>query len=189
MLGSLEPPAAAKTILSFLKMWDDLLLERVDVGRQRSSSNVFANQEALRVVEYHLLLQLLIRLVVHAMERSPADCYDDCQNIPNPSVLDPMQNNLLLLDDCFLGKQNKAGHSILEVDFNNCDTIYIAQNYFRLLRAYSSRKFKLYYPVLTSYVKIQHISTLIIVLVIYLSRSSSSFAMEYGALVVLVIIS
>ena len=83
--------AAVKTILSFLEMCEDLLLERVDVGSQRSSStscynttgwititcfwkesppaavqalqkgfeaglrkhqisNVFANQEALRVV-------------------------------------------------------------------------------------------------------------------------------------------
>ena len=37
-----------------------------------------------------------------------ADFYDDCQNIPDPSALDPMQKNLLLSDDCFLGKQNKA---------------------------------------------------------------------------------
>ena len=37
-----------------------------------------------------------------------ADFYDDCQDIPDPSALDPMQKNLVLLDDCFLGKQNKA---------------------------------------------------------------------------------
>ena len=45
----------------------------------------------------YLLLQLL-----------KADFYDDCQDIPDPSALNPMQKNLLLLDDCFLGKQNKA---------------------------------------------------------------------------------
>ena len=27
------------------------------------------------------------------------DFYDDCQNIPDPSALDPMQKNLLLLDE------------------------------------------------------------------------------------------
>ena len=37
-----------------------------------------------------------------------ADFYDDCQDIPDPSALDPTQQNLLLLDDCILGRQNKA---------------------------------------------------------------------------------
>ena len=36
------------------------------------------------------------------------DVYDDCHDIPDPSALDPTQKNLLLFDDCFLGKQNKA---------------------------------------------------------------------------------
>ena len=61
-----------------------------------------------------------------------ADFYGDCQNIPDPSALDPMQKNLLLLDDCFLGKQNKAKAYYTRSRHNNCDTIYIAQNYFRL---------------------------------------------------------
>ena len=63
-----------------------------------------------------------------------ADFYDDCQNIPDPSALDPTQKNLLLLDDCFLGKQNKAEAYYTRGRHNNCDTIYIAQNYFRLPR-------------------------------------------------------
>ena len=61
-----------------------------------------------------------------------ADFYDSCQNIPDPSALDPVQKNLLMLDDCFLGKQNKAYYT--RGRHNNCDTIYIAQNYFRLPR-------------------------------------------------------
>ena len=61
-----------------------------------------------------------------------ADFYDDCQDIPDPSALDPMQNNLLLLADCFLGKQNKAEAYYTRGRHNNCDTIYIAQKYFRL---------------------------------------------------------
>ena len=48
-------------------------------------------------------------------------------------LLDPMQKNLILLDDCFRRKQNKA-----EVYYtrgtHKCNTIYIAQNYFRLPR-------------------------------------------------------
>ena len=63
-----------------------------------------------------------------------ADFYDDCQNIPDPSALDPAQKNLLLLDDCFLDKQNKAEAYYTRGRHNNCDTINIAQNYFRLPR-------------------------------------------------------
>ena len=63
-----------------------------------------------------------------------ADIYDDCQNIPGPSTLDPAQNNLLLFDDCFLGRQNKAEAYYTRGRHNNCDTIYIALNYFRLPR-------------------------------------------------------
>ena len=49
-----------------------------------------------------------------------------------------MQKNLLLLDDCFLGKQNKAEAYYTRGIHNNCDTIYIAQNYFRLTRENSN---------------------------------------------------
>ena len=63
-----------------------------------------------------------------------ADFYDDCQDISDPSALDPMQKNLLLLDDCFLCQQNKAEAYYTRGRHNNCDTIYIAQNYFRLPR-------------------------------------------------------
>ena len=63
-----------------------------------------------------------------------ADFYGDCQDIPDPSALDPTQKNLLLLDDRFLGKQNKADAYYTRGRHNNCDTIYIAQNYFRLPR-------------------------------------------------------
>ena len=47
---------------------------------------------------------------------------------------DPTQKNLLLLDDCFLGMQNKAEAYDTRGRHNNCDTICIAQNYFRLPR-------------------------------------------------------
>ena len=61
-----------------------------------------------------------------------ADFYDDCHNIPDPSALDPTQKNLLLLDDCFLGKQSKTEAYYTRGRHNNCYAIYIAQNYFRL---------------------------------------------------------
>ena len=73
---------------------------------------------------YHLL-QPLKNLEVYVMLR-----YDDYQDIPDPSALYPTQKNLFLLDGCFLGKQNKAEAYYTRGRHNNCDTIYIAQNYF-----------------------------------------------------------
>ena len=92
-------------------------------------SNVFNSQE--------LLQSPLVAIEKYSGVRNGeirADFYDDCQNIPDPSALDPTQKNLLLLGDCFLGKQNKAEAYYTRGRHNNCDTIYIAQNYFRLPR-------------------------------------------------------
>ena len=78
-------------------------------------SNVFANQEALREAN----ISPLTAIYTFSGARNgkiKADFYDDCQYIADPSALDPMQKNLLLLDDCFLGKQNETNDTILEVD-------------------------------------------------------------------------
>ena len=161
MLGSLGPTTVIKIFLSFLEMCEDSLLERVDVGRQRSSStscynptvwltcmflervstsrstrcckkdsisNVFANQEALRIAN----ISPLTAIDTYNGERNgkiKADFYDDCQNIQDPSALDPMQKNLLLLEDCFLGKQNKAEAYYTRGRHNNCDTVQENSNF------------------------------------------------------------
>ena len=62
------------------------------------------------------------------------DFYNDCSLIPDPNKLNVEEKNLLILDDCFLGKQNKAEAYYTHGRHNNCDTFYIAQNYFRLPR-------------------------------------------------------
>ena len=61
-----------------------------------------------------------------------ANFYDDSSGIPDPKDLNPDEKNLLILDDCFLGKQNKAEAYYTRGRHNNCDTLYISQNYFRL---------------------------------------------------------
>ena len=58
----------------------------------------------------------------------------NCELIPDPSELDPEKKNLLILDDCYLGKQNKAEAYYSRGRHNNCDTIFLSQNYFRLPR-------------------------------------------------------
>ena len=100
----------------------------VGLSKQRIS-NVFNSQEGLD--------SPLIAIEKYSGVRNGkirADIYDDCQNIPDPSTLEPTQNNLLQLNDCFRGKQNKAEAYYTRGRHNNCDTIYIAQNYFRLPR-------------------------------------------------------
>ena len=91
-------------------------------------SNVFNSQEALGNISPFFAIK---KYSGARNGEIRADFYDGCQNIPDPSALDPAQNNLLLLDDCFLGKQNKAEAYYTRGRHNNCDTIYIAQNYFR----------------------------------------------------------
>ena len=63
-----------------------------------------------------------------------ANFYSDCSNIPDPSTLNALEKNLLILDDCYLGKQNMAESYYSRGRHNNCDTLYISQNYFRLPR-------------------------------------------------------
>ena len=60
--------------------------------------------------------------------------FTNCELIPDPSELDPEKKNLLILDDCYLGKQNKAEAYYSRGRHNNCDTIFLSQNYFRLPR-------------------------------------------------------
>ena len=63
-----------------------------------------------------------------------AEFFENCELIPDPKSLDPKLKNLLILDDCYLGKQSKAKAFYTRGRHNNCDTIYIAQNYFSLPR-------------------------------------------------------
>ena len=99
-------------------------------------SNVFTSQEMLQ--------SPLIAIAKYSGARNGeirAYYYDDCQNIPDRSALDHTQQNLLLLDDCFLGKQNKAEAYYTRGRHNNCDTIYIPST-----TTYNSGEFELYYP-------------------------------------------
>ena len=62
--------------------------------------NLFSSQESLGNVS---ALTAIEKFSDARNGKIRADFYDDCQDIPDPSALDPMQKNLLLLDDCFLG--------------------------------------------------------------------------------------
>ena len=140
---------------------------------KRQISNVFNSQEMLH---YPLIAIEKYSGVRNGEIR--ADVYDDCQNIPDPPAPDPTQKKLLL-DDCFLGKQNKAEAYYTRGRHNYCDTIYIAQNYF----AYPAIQFRRIQTLLSFSHKtrrISHISMLTIVLVTYPSCNSNSFVIKYG---------
>ena len=94
--------------------------------------NLFNSQEALGNISP---LNAIEKFSSVRNGKIQADFYDDFQDIlPDPSALDHAQKNLLLLDDCFLGKQNKAEAYYTRGRHNNCDMVYIAPNYFRLPR-------------------------------------------------------
>ena len=63
-----------------------------------------------------------------------AHFFNDCSSIPDPSELDPSVKHLMVFDDCFLGRQSKSDAYYTRGRHNNCDTIFLSQNYFRLPR-------------------------------------------------------
>ena len=136
-------------------------------------SNVFTSQEMLQ--------SPLIAIEKYSGVRNgeiPANFYDDCQNIPDPSALDSTQKNLLLLGDCFLGKQNKT-----EAYYTRGTTIAIRYTLLKSTSAYPANQFGRIQTLLSFSRKtrrISHTSMLTIVLVTYLSWNSNSFVIEYG---------
>ena len=96
-------------------------------------ANIFHNQEVL--VKVQLSPQETIEKYTGIKRGSiKANFYGDCTMIPDPSELDVVQKDLLILDDCFLGSQNKVEAYCTRGRHNNCDTFSISQNYFRLPR-------------------------------------------------------
>ena len=84
----------------------NVLRKGIDDGlSKQQTSNLFRSQEALGNMTP---LTAIEKFSGVRNGKIRADSYDDCRDIPDPSALDPTQKHLLLLDDCFLGKQNKA---------------------------------------------------------------------------------
>ena len=109
-----------------------VLRKGIEAGLSKQQiSNLFNSQEASGIISPLIAIKTLSGA---RNGKIRADFYDDCQDIPDPSALEPTQKNMLLLDDCFLGKQNKAEAYYTRGRHNSCDTIYIAQNHFRLPR-------------------------------------------------------
>ena len=96
-------------------------------------ANVFRNQEQL--LEAGITPTRAIEEYTGPKDNDiTANFFTNCELIPDPSKLDPEKKNLLILDDCYLGKQNKAEAYYSRGRHNNCDTVFLSQNYFRLPR-------------------------------------------------------
>ena len=91
-------------------------------------SNLFKNQELISPWE------ALENYQGEGSSEITAEFYEDCDAIPDPKTLDPKRKNLIILDDCYLGKQSKAGAFYSRGRHSNCDSLYISQNYFTLPR-------------------------------------------------------
>ena len=95
---------------------------------KKQLSNVFKNQEFVAP------FTALGNYQGETPKEITAEFYEDCDAIPDPKALDPKKKNLIILDDCYLGKQSKAGSYYSRGRHNNCDSLYISQNYFMLPR-------------------------------------------------------
>ena len=50
-----------------------------------------------------------------------ANFYENCEDIPDPKSLNPKLKNVIILDDCYLGPQNKAGAFYSRGRHTNCN--------------------------------------------------------------------
>ena len=91
-------------------------------------ANIFKNQEHMDPME------ALCNYRGETLGDITVEFYDNCNEIPDPKSLDNKKKNLLILDDCFLGKQSKAGAYYTRGRHSSCDSWYISQNYFALPR-------------------------------------------------------
>ena len=100
---------------------------------KRQIANLFAQQEMLK--DFVITPLQVIKEYTGVKEGGvKASFFEDSKEIPDPKELNPNDKNLLILDDCFLTNQNKAESYYTRGRHNNCDTLYISQNYFRLNR-------------------------------------------------------
>ena len=96
-------------------------------------ANIFRNQDAFQKVEL-TPVEVIDQYTGDRKGGIKAEFYADCNMVPDPAELNSDEKNFLLLDDCFLGSQNKIEAFYTRGRQNNCQTMYISQSYFRLPR-------------------------------------------------------
>ena len=105
-----------------------------DMGLSKQQvANIFKNQEEFDKIKASPL-EIIEQYNSEQNNEIKTDFFNDCIMIPDPKELNIEEKNLLILDDCFLGPQNKAEAYYTRGRQNNCDSFYISQSYFRLPR-------------------------------------------------------
>ena len=129
-----------------------------------------------------------------------ADFYDDCSSIPDPADLNVNEKNLLILDDCFLGPQNKAeayytrgrhvddtwttrGRHVDDTWTTRGRHILHFSKLFPSTSSNDTRECKFYRPVLARCENICCTFTLIIVMMTCLLTNSKHFVERHGTVV------
>lgn len=99
-------------------------------------ANLFSNQSALKKNKLTPLTAIDEYTQLHGIQdiKIKTHFYNTCASIPDPAELNESDKNLMIFDDCFLGSQNKTEAYYTRGRHNNCDVVYISQNYFRLPR-------------------------------------------------------
>ena len=106
----------------------------LDLGLTKQQiNNIFKNQEEFEKIKASPL-EVIEDYNGYRKSEIKVEFFGDCSMIPDPTQLCVDEKNLLILDDCFLGPQNKAEAYYTRGRQNNCDTFYISQSYFRLPR-------------------------------------------------------
>ena len=96
-------------------------------------TNIFENQELFHKKGINPI-DAIIDCNIDNKNKISAEFYDNCNDIPDPSELNPNEKNVMIFDDCILEKQSKAEAYYTRGRHNNCDSFYISQNYFLLPR-------------------------------------------------------
>ena len=111
-----------------------ILKKGFEVGLSKKQiANIFKNQNEFDKVKVSPL-EVIEQYTGEKKGKIKAEFFENCASIPDPAELNVQDKNLLILDDCFLGPQNKAEAYYTRGRQNNCDTFYISQSYFRLPR-------------------------------------------------------
>ena len=111
-----------------------ILQKGFEIGLSKQQiANIFRNQDAFQKVKL-TPVEVIDQYTGERKGDIKAEFYADCNMVPDPSELNCAEKNFLLLDDCFLGPQNKIEAFYTRGRQNNCQTMYISQSYFSLPR-------------------------------------------------------
>ena len=93
----------------------------LDLGLTKQQiNNIFKNQEEFEKIKASPL-EVIEEYNGYRKSEIKVEFYGDCSLIPDPTQLCIDEKNLLILDDCFLGPQNKAEAYYTRGRQNNCD--------------------------------------------------------------------